>query len=374
MNKFLLVPDSFKGTLSATEVCAIMREAILRRLPDAQVLSIPVADGGEGTVDCFVEALGCEKVFCPATDPLGLPIEGFFGLLPDGRAIIEMAAAAGLPLMEGRLDPLGASTYGVGQLILAALDKGARSILIGLGGSATTDGGCGAAAALGVRFLDGEGKFFVPTGGTLEHISSIDMSGLDARIRETVFTAMCDIDNPLHGPRGAAHIFAPQKGASPEQVELLDRGLAHLGTILARDLGRDVSALPGAGAAGGMGAGVCAFFGAELRRGIDAVLDAVRFESLLDGTDLVFTGEGKLDSQSLGGKVVLGVSLRAKAQNVPVVAVVGGAEDGIGGVYGKGITAVFPINRMPQDFSVSRHRSRENLAATMEDILRLVLR
>lgn len=374
MNKFLLVPDSFKGTLSATEVCGIMRDTILRLIPDAQVLSIPVADGGEGTVDCFVEALKCEKVFCSVSDPVGLPVEGFFGLLPDGRAIIEMAAAAGLPLMEGRLDPLGAGTYGVGQLIGAALDRGARSILLGLGGSATTDGGCGAAAALGVRFLDEAGSAFIPTGGTLERISTMDMSGLDPRVGETTFTAMCDIDNPLYGPRGAAHIFAPQKGASPEQVDVLDKGLIHLSAILAQTLGRDVSALPGAGAAGGMGACASAILGAQLRRGIDAVLDTVRFENLLRDCDLVFTGEGKLDSQSLGGKVVLGVSLRAKAQGIPVVAVVGGADEGISGIYDCGITAVFPINRMPQDFSVSRYHSRENLSATTEDIIRLLRR
>lgn len=373
MKKFILVPDSFKGSMSATTICAQMQRAILAQIPQAQIVSIPVADGGEGTVDCFVQAAHAQKRICSVTDPLGNEIESFYGVLPNGTAIIEMAAAAGLPLLGNAVDPMRASTFGVGSLIRFALDEGARHIVVGLGGSATTDGGTGAAAALGARFFDADGTAFVPTGGTLHHIATIDLSQMDPRIKQTTFTAMCDIDNPLYGPRGAAYVFAPQKGASAQQVSALDAGLSHLAQILEQQMGQHIADLPGAGAAGGMGAGLVAFFGARLCKGIDTVLDLVNFDTLLEGTDLVFTGEGKLDTQSLGGKVVLGVSRRAKVKNIPVVAVVGGVEQNLDAIYQQGVRAVFAINRMPQDFSLSRQFSEQNLLATMQDIMRLYL-
>ena len=373
MGRFLLLPDSFKGTLSAGEICDVMTQAIRTHLPHGVITAIPVADGGEGTVDCFVRAVGAEKVPCTVTGPLGRPVEAFYGRLDAETAVVEMAAAAGLPLVGETPDPMGATTYGVGELILAAAQNGAKHIIVGLGGSATNDGGVGAALAVGAVFRDVTGAVFTPTAGTLERIAAVDASTVGQRLSGVRFTAMCDIDNPLCGPRGAAHVFGPQKGADPEQVKQLDRGHAHLAEVLRRDLKRDVLDLPGAGAAGGLGAGMVAFFGAELRRGIDAVLDAVGFETLLEDTELIFTGEGKIDGQSLGGKVVLGISRRAKEKGVPVIAVVGGAEEGAKAAYDQGVTAIFPINRLPQEFAVSRLRSRENLRDTMDDILRLYL-
>lgn len=373
MQRIILMPDSFKGTLSSATVCEIMKEAILHRLPDAQVLSVPVADGGEGTVDCFVTAMGAQKVICPAVSPLGEPMESFYGMLDAHTAVIEMAAAAGLPLVEGKPDALGATTYGVGLLLQHALDHGANKIILALGGSATTDGGTGAAAALGAIFRDGNGTAFTPVGGTLKDIASIDISALQTRLQGVQITAMCDIDNPLCGTRGAAQVFAPQKGATPAEVTLLDAGLAHLSQIITRDLGQSVADIPGAGAAGGMGAGVSAFFGGTLQKGIDTVLDTVGFEHLLEHTDLIFTGEGKLDRQSLSGKVVLGIARRAKPMGVPVIAVVGGVDGDIEAAYEQGVSAVFTINRKAVDFAVSRHQSRENMRDTMDNILRLYL-
>ncbi|MEG1011455.1 MAG: glycerate kinase [Ruthenibacterium sp.] len=371
MEKFILMPDSFKGTMDSATVCAVMRKAILRRMPDAEIISIPVADGGEGTVDCFVSAIGAQKIACRAVSPFGEPMDSFYALLDDGTAVVEMAAAAGLPLVEGRADTMIATTYGVGMLLQDALQRGAKKIILGLGGSATTDGGVGAAAALGAVFLDRDGNAFVPTGGTLCDIASLEISALRTKLRGIQITAMCDIDNPLCGTNGAAHVFAPQKGASPEQVLCLDAGLSHLAQLFERELGCSVAQVPGAGAAGGMGAGVLAFFGGVLQGGIDAVLDTVHFETLLSGTSLVFTGEGKMDRQSLRGKVVLGIARRAKRAGVPVIAVVGGAEEDLEEAYAQGVSAVFPINRLAVDFEISRHRSCENLRDTMDNILRL---
>lgn len=373
MKTFLLAPDSFKGTLSAAEVCSVMERVILARCPDARVHSLPIADGGEGTVECFLAAAGGERVPCRVSGPLGGELESFYALLPDGTAVVEMAAAAGLPLLEGRLDPLGCTTYGVGQLIRAAVERGARRVVVGLGGSATTDGGTGAAAALGAVFRDGNGDAFLPTGETLRDIASIDISGVPTCLHGAEVVCMCDVEHPLFGPNGAAYVFSPQKGASPDQVEFLDQGLAHLSGVIARCLGRSVDALPGGGAAGGMGAGLTAFLGARLQRGIDTVLDIAGFRRLAEGADLIFTGEGKLDAQSLGGKAVLGVARSARACGVPVVAVVGGVEGGLDEVYAAGVSAVFTTNRQAVDFSVSRAHAAENLRDTMEDIMRLYL-
>ena len=375
MKHVILVPDSFKGTLSSAEICSVLRSEILRHFPDCAVSCVPVADGGEGSVDCFLTALGGRRVPTTVCGPFGEPVDAFFGFLPDGKtAVVEMAACAGLPLAEGRLDPLRATTFGVGELFLAAAELGASKIIVGLGGSATNDGGCGAAAACGVRFLNRSGEPFVPTGGTLAQITRIDTSGFSPALRGVQFTAMCDIDNPLYGPSGAAAVFSPQKGASASQVALLDDGLRSLAAVISHQLSHEVSSIPGGGAAGGMGAGMSAFFGASLRSGIDIVLDTVRFDRMLQTADWVFTGEGRLDSQSLRGKVVIGVAQRAKAAGIPVIAVVGDAEDKLDGAYEAGVTAVFPINRRARNFHEIRHLSRSFLAQTAEDILRLIAR
>lgn len=373
MEKILLVPDSFKGTLSSRQVCQVMAGQLRRFFPQAQVKSIPVADGGEGSVEAFLAAAGGERRTRTVTGPFGEPVEAFYGILGDGRtAVIEMAACAGLPLAEGRLNPERATTYGVGELLLAAKEAGCTKAILGLGGSCTNDGGAGAAAALGAKFTRADGTAFVPTGGTLGEIAALDVSPVAQALQGMELTAMCDIDNPLYGEAGAAAVFAPQKGADEAMVARLDAGLRHLGQVSVRCLGRDFSHLPGAGAAGGLGFGMAAFCGAQLRMGIDAVLDAVGFDSLLPGTDVVFTGEGKIDSQSARGKVVSGVAARCRKAGVPVVAVVGQIGQGFEEMYQQGLTAVFSINRAAQPFAESRFHAGENLALTMENIARLL--
>lgn len=373
MEKILLVPDSFKGTLSSRQVCQVMAGQLRRFFPQAQVKSIPVADGGEGSVEAFLAAAGGERRTRTVTGPFGEPVEAFYGILGDGRtAVIEMAACAGLPLAEGRLNPERATTYGVGELLLAAKEAGCTKAILGLGGSCTNDGGVGAAAALGAKFTRADGAAFIPSGGTLGEIAALDVSPVAQALQGMELTAMCDIDNPLYGEAGAAAVFAPQKGADAAMVARLDAGLRHLGQVAARCLGQDFSHLPGAGAAGGLGFGMAAFCGAQLRMGIDAVLDAVGFDSLLPGTDVVFTGEGKIDSQSARGKVVSGVAARCRKAGVPVVAVVGQIGQGFEEMYQQGLTAVFSINRAAQPFAESRFHAGENLALTMENIARLL--
>lgn len=371
MRKYVVIPDSFKGCLSSGEICGIIAREIRRRDPEARVCALPVADGGEGTVDAFLGALGGEKVAVPCRDPYGRPLTAHYGLFPDGKtAVIEMAAAAGLPLVGEDRRVADTTTYGVGQLIAHALKRGAERILLGLGGSATNDGGCGAAAALGVEFLDAEGKAFVPVGGTLRRIAHIRTDSLLPALRQAEVIAMCDIDNPLCGESGAAAVFAPQKGADAATVRMLDEGLAHLAAVIEKDLGRSLLTLPGGGAAGGFGAGSVAFLGARLQMGIEAVLDLTDFDRLAADAYLVITGEGRLDSQSLRGKVVVGVARRARALGVPVVALVGSSETDIAAVYDAGVTAVFPINPAPTTLSEALAHARTHLAFTAENVLR----
>lgn len=363
---FLIVPDSFKGTMSAIDVCRIMEETLHERFPEAKIKSIPVADGGEGSVDAFLAAMPGIKRTCVCSGPYGERIEGYYGLLEDGTAVIEMAAAAGLPLVGDDRRVEATTTYGVGELLVDAIDAGATRVIMGLGGSATNDGACGMAAACGVRFLNENGETFVPVGGTLADIARIDTTGLDERVRKIPIVTMCDIDNPLCGPTGAAAIFAPQKGASPAQVDMLDAGLAHLEELFKRDLGIDVVELPGGGAAGGMGAGMAAFFGSPLQMGIQTVLDTARFDELVQEADLVFSGEGCFDGQSLHGKVVVGVAGRCKAANKPLVAVAGVIDDTVvPAAQELGIAHLCCINRtgMPLEFCLRHPRS--NLAHTM---------
>lgn len=375
MKKCIMISDSFKGTLSSQEICGLAEQVLARHFPDCTLVKVPVADGGEGTVACFHEACGGQLVTVPVQGPFGDPVSAAYLRLPGGRAVIEMASAAGLPLAEGRKDPCRAGTYGVGQLIRHAVGQGCTDILLGLGGSCTNDGGCGCAAALGVKFTRADGSAFIPVGGTLDQIAGIDLQDAARLLAGVRLTAMCDIDNPLHGPTGAACVFAPQKGADSQTVLFLDRQLIALDRAIQNCLGRSVAALPGAGAAGGFGAGMTAFFGAELRPGIEAVLDLVRFDELLTGCDLVFTGEGRLDAQSLGGKAVSGIAKRARRRGVPVIAIVGGVAPEVEHICGdpaSGVTAVFSINRQAVDFAVSKSHSRENYIRTFDNILRLI--
>lgn len=372
MQKILVIPDSFKGTLTARQVCRILDKAILRQLPHAETICIPAADGGEGTAEAFLSVLGGVTVAETVQGPHGQTVSAVYGLLSDGTAVLDMASCAGLTLAGNHLDPEKTTTYGVGQLILSALEHGAKRILLGLGGSATHDLGCGMAAACGARFYDGEGQTFVPTGGTLHRVASIDLSHMDARLETTPLTALCDIDNPLLGPEGAARMFAPQKGADEAMLPRLEAGSRHLSQLWLAQTGQDLQSISGGGAAGGMGAGVCAFFRGSLRPGMDALLDAADFETLARDADLIFTGEGCLDGQSLHGKAVISLARRAKALGVPVAALVGGVRGDPAPLYECGVTAIFPINPLPQTLEESAPFAADYLARTADSVLRLL--
>ena len=371
MKKIILMPDSFKGTMSSSEICALMKEQILRHFPDCKVDSIPVADGGEGTVECFIEAMNGVRYTLTVKGPYMENIEGFYATVDGGKtAIIEMAAAASLPMVAGRENPRLTTTYGVGELIKDAVARGCKKIVVGLGGSCTNDMGVGAAAGAGAIFYDADGKSFVPTGATLSKIAKIDVKPLKELLGDVEIVAMCDIDNPLYGESGAAYVFSPQKGANPETVKLLDDNLRACAKTVKSELGVDVADLPGAGAAGGMGAGMVAFFGATLKPGIDTVLDTVGFESIAADADMIITGEGRIDSQSLRGKVVIGIAQRAKEINTPVIAVVGDIGDNMEPAYEMGVTAIYSINRVAVPFSVAKHRSKSDLALTVDTLMR----
>lgn len=373
MKKILLIPDSFKGTMSSSEICGIMERSILKNYPNAEVISIPVADGGEGSVDAFLSAIGGEKKFVTVKGPLFGDMQAFFGIIDNGKtAIIEMAACAGLPLIAGEKDPRKTTTYGVGQLVKMAIASGCKKIIMGLGGSATNDAGTGAAAALGIKFIDTTGKEFVPVGGTLCDIAHIDISGIDESVKNIEFVTMCDIDNPMYGETGAAYVFAPQKGADKNIVNELDNGLIHISKVILNDLGKDVSMLKGAGAAGGMGGGMVAFFNSKLQMGIETVLDTVNFDEIIKGVNIVFSGEGKIDSQSIRGKVVIGVAKRTNKANIPLVAIVGDIDDDIDAAYDMGVSAIFSINRVAVDFKLAKTRAKNDLALTMDNLFRLM--
>jgi len=369
MKKIAVVSDSFKGSLTSAEICAIVAEEAARFFPACEVVGLPVADGGEGTVDSFLQCMAGEKVFVEVAGPYFERVGSFYGRFGE-TAIIEMAAAAGLPMVGSAMNPSRTTTYGVGELMRHALERGVKRIILALGGSATNDGGCGAAVAMGTRFLDAAGETFVPVGGTLSKIARIDNAETARLLDGVEVVAMCDIDNPMHGQRGAAYVFSPQKGADADMVRLLDAELVALDHTLLRELGASVAALPGAGAAGAMGAGAVAFFGAVLRPGIETVLDTVRFEERVAGADFIITGEGKLDSQSLRGKVVIGASRRAKRLNIPVFAVVGDVGDDIDEAYREGVTAIFSTNHLAIPFSEAKKRSALDYRLTIENLFR----
>ena len=371
MKKCVVVSDSFKGTVSSREICAIAQQVIPRHFPACEVVCIPVADGGEGTVDCFIQAMGAQRVEVTVTNALGEKSAAAYARLGE-LAIIEMAAAAGLPQVGALRCPGTATTYGVGELIAHAIDSGCRKILLGLGGSATNDGGCGCAAALGVRFYDADGQSFVPVGDTLGRIARIDTAEAEALLRSVEITVMCDVTNPLYGPTGAAYVFAPQKGADAEKVKSLDAGLRHFGDVIRSQYGLDVSAMPGAGAAGGMGAGCVALLGGTIQSGIDAVLDVTGFDRQLEGADLVITGEGRIDSQSADGKVVSGVARRTRAKGVPLIAIAGGIADSAGAVYDIGVSAMFSTDRAALPVDMLGARSPGDYEATLSDIMSLI--
>ena len=374
--KIVIAPDSFKENLTSMEV-AIEIEAGLRRVwPKARCVKIPMADGGEGTVQSLVDATDGELIRCEVTAPLGERITAAYGMLGGGKtAVMEMAAASGLPLVpRERRNPLQATSFGTGEMLLHALRRGAREIIIGIGGSATNDCGAGMAQALGVRFLDADGRPIDEPlgGGLLERVATIDMAGLAPEVRLATIQVACDVTNPLCGPKGASRVYGTQKGATPEMIETLDRNLAHLAAIMERDLGVEVAERPGAGAAGGMGAGLMAFTDATLKRGVELVVQVTRLDRHMKGAALAITGEGRVDFQTAFGKTPSGVAMAARRHGVPVVAIGGGLADDAGGVFAHGIDGLESATPNAMELDVAIRKSRQYLQDAAERVARLI--
>lgn len=351
--KIIIAPDSYKESLTAMEVATAIENGFRQVMPNAEYIKLPMADGGEGTVQSLVDASSGRIIECTVTGPLGEQVNGFFGLMGDGKtAIIEMAAASGLHLVSPeQRNPMLTTSFGTGELILAALDKGVEHIIVGIGGSATNDGGIGMAQALGVRLLDENNKSINYGGGALARLHHIDISDIDPRLAKLKLEVACDVDNPLCGEKGASQVFGPQKGATPEMVVQLDNNLAHYAEIIKRDLGTDVKDIAGAGAAGGMGAALLGLFNAQLRPGIEIVMDAVNLADVLKDADLVITGEGRIDSQTIHGKTPIGVARTAKRFNKPVIGIAGCLSYDCDVVYDHGIDAVFSV--VPRSVSLA---------------------
>ena len=365
--KIVIAPDSFKGSLTALQVAEAMEVGLRRVFPDAAIEKVPMADGGEGTVQSLVDATSGEVLTAQVMDPLGNTIDAQYGVLGDGiTAVIEMAAASGLTLVPpDKRDPRVTTTYGTGELIRAALASGCRKLIIGIGGSATNDGGAGMAQALGAKLLTASGEQIKPGGDHLATLNSIDLSELDPRITETETVVACDVNNPLTGEQGASYVYGPQKGATREMIEMLDANLAHFDKILQRDLSKSVGNVPGAGAAGGLGAGLMAFVDASLKSGIEIVTEAAQLSKRLADADLVITGEGQINFQTVFGKTPVGVARVAKTHNIPVIAIAGSIADDSDGVYDAGIDAMIDIvpEPMPLETAIENATALTEIAA-----------
>ena len=372
--KILVAPDSFKGSLTAMEAAENIKKGIHRANSKIDVDLLPMADGGEGTVQSLVNATAGKIIEKKVTGPRGNKVEAFYGLLGDGKtAVIEMAAASGLPFVpEEKKNPLKTTTYGTGELIAWALEHEVEQIIIGIGGSATNDAGVGVAQALGAEILTGDGSQVDFGGGNLDQIEEINLDKLDSRLKDVEILVACDVDNPLYGEDGAAYVYAPQKGADTKMVEILDQNLRNFNQIAIKELGKDTNKIPGAGAAGGLGAGLVAFLDAELEAGIEIVLDIIDFESRLKGIDLVITGEGMLDGQSIYGKTPVGISRSAAKNNIPVIAVAGTLGKGVEKVLDHGINAYFSIIDRPSELKKIKERSPELLTDLSEQIIRTI--
>jgi glycerate kinase len=368
--KIVIAPDSFKESLSAVAVAAAIEAGFREIFPDADYLCVPVADGGEGTVEAMTAATGGTTLVETVTGPLGRPVAAVWGMTGDGEiAVVEMAAAAGLTLVAAaERDPRLTTTRGVGELVRAALDRGCRRFVLGIGGSATNDGGAGLAQALGARLLDGDGRDLPAGGAALARLARIDVSGLDPRLAACVFDVACDVDNPLVGPLGASAIFGPQKGATPAMVAELDAALAHYAAIVARDLGVAVAALPGAGAAGGLGAGLVAFLGGRLRPGAEIVTTALGLDAAVADADLVITGEGRIDGQTAHGKTPVGVARVAAGHGRPVIGIAGSLGPGAATVHAHAIDAVFAVLPRPCRLDEALAEATDNLRTTARNV------
>ena len=368
--KIVIAPDSYKECLTAMQVANAIEAGFREVFPNAAYVKIPVADGGEGTVDAMVEATGGRRITATVRGPLGDPVEAFYGLTGDGStAVIEMAAASGLALVPpDKRNPLHTTSYGTGQLIRLALDAGARWFILGIGGSATNEGGAGMLQALGARLLNADGGEIPPTGEGLGELARIDMTAFDSRLKDCVIDVACDVDNPLCGERGASVIFGPQKGASPDMVVLLDGYLRNFATITRRDVGVDMADVPGAGAAGGMGAAMYAFLNGRLRPGSEIVTEAVGLDAAVRDADIVITGEGRIDGQTAFGKTPVGVARVAKRHNRPVIAIGGSLRHDVDAVYAHGIDAVSSVLYRPCTIAEALAEGGENLRLTARNI------
>ena len=371
--KIVIAPDSFKESLTALEVAEAIEAGLKKVLPDAEYVKVPMADGGEGTVQSLVDATEGRLISAEVRAPLGNKVRAEFGLSGDGRtAIIEMAAASGLHLVPSeKRNPLHTTSYGTGELILAALDEGVEKIIVGIGGSATNDGGAGMLQALGALLLDANKQPIGAGGGCLQDLAAIDLSGLDKRLADVEIVVACDVDNPLCGEKGASAVFGPQKGATPEMVQALDSGLQHFAALAARDLGLDIQSPAGAGAAGGMGGGVLLLPDARLQAGVKIVMEAVGLAEKVQDADLVITGEGRMDAQSVHGKTPIGVAHTAKAFGKPVIAIVGCLREDYEVVYAQGIDAVFPIIRQLGSLEEILQHGRDNLVSAAQNVARI---
>ncbi len=374
MRRVLVAPQGFKGSLTGMEIARAMEAGVRRVWPDADTVLVPVADGGDGTLQALVDASGGEVRTERVTDPLGRPVDAPWGALGDGEtAVVEMARAAGLALLRAEeRNPLATTTYGVGELMRAALRAGHRRLIVGIGGSATNDGGAGMAQALGARLLDSGGREIGRGGAALADLARIDLSALDHDLLEATVEVACDVTNPLTGEHGAAAVYGPQKGATQEMVRRLDAALTHFVDIVRRDIGRDVAGVPGAGAAGGLGAGLLAFAGAELRSGADIVLEALDMEGKLEGADLVIVGEGRMDGSTVFDKAPVAVAKRARRRGIPVVAVCGSLGRGYEDVHRHGIDAVFSAVDGPMTLEEALADTERLVAAATEEACRAV--
>ncbi len=372
--KIIIAPDSFKESLSAKAVASSIKKGILKVLPEAAVVEIPVSDGGEGLLDALVEPLNGKRITVEVNDPLFRVIKAEYGMIDDGKtAIIEMAKASGLELLEeNEKRPLITSSYGTGELIKDALDRKCSKIIIGIGGSATNDGGMGMCRALGGKFKNKNGEDIAKGGGALGDLYTIDLSDFDKRAMNCEFIAACDVNNPLTGKNGASFVYGAQKGADQEQVKLLDDNLINYATVISNDLGIEVEKVEGAGAAGGMGAALLAFLDAKLEKGIDLILQTLHLEDYIKNSDLVITGEGKIDVQTLNGKTLTGVAAIAKRNNIPVIAIAGKLGEGIEPLYDKGIQAVYSIVDQPMELNYALLNADRLIQNLVENIMRTI--
>ncbi|PLS02712.1 glycerate kinase [Neobacillus cucumis] len=372
--KFVLAPDSFKESMPAKKAALAMERGIRKVFPDAECVIVPMADGGEGTVESLVSMTDGEINKTEVLGPLGEAVIAEYGLLGEGKtAVIEMASASGLELLKPEdRDPLLTTTYGTGQLIKHALDKGVSRFLIGIGGSATNDGGAGMLQALGVSFKDEKGKELPFGGGALARLDTIDLSGLDERIKDVIIDVACDVTNPLIGENGASAIFGPQKGATPELVKVLDQNLAHYADVIKAQLGKDIAHMEGAGAAGGLGAGLMAFLNAQLKKGVDLVIEYTGLEEHVQGADYVFTGEGSIDGQTLFGKTPYGVATIARKYSIPVIAFAGRIGKGVEPLYENGFTAIIGILTGVTSLEEALQAGEVNIEFAAENICRVL--